>query len=101
MGNIKEEIEKTDLKPIFEPYGEIVDIWVAYNPPGFAFVQFKDMESAQKAIKGGHDMEVFGGKLKVDLTNSKRKGEDEYPPKRPYHSARPHPYARPGPVAAR
>ena len=106
MGGIKEEIDKPDLKAIFEPYGNITDMWIAYNPPGFAFVQYDDMESAKKAIEGVNDMEAFGGKLRVDLTNSKRRGDDDSDyayakPRRGYPPARHHPYARPSPVPVR
>lgn len=110
VGNIKDPVDKTDLQEIFEPYGKIVDIWVAFNPPGFAFVQFSDMESAQSAIEGTDGMEAFGGTLKVNLTNSKRGESRDDGYSRPFRARgrpdpirppRHHPYSQPARVPAR
>ena len=30
-----------DLRRVFERYGDVVDIWVARQPPGFAFVEVR------------------------------------------------------------
>lgn len=42
----KREIEKT-----FEAFGTVVEVWMARNPPCFAFVKFKHYEDAEEAIK--------------------------------------------------
>lgn len=105
IGNIKEEIDKKELQAIFEAHGTIVDVWVAYNPPGFAFVEYDNMESAQNAIQAFHGQEMFGGRLKVDLTASSSKNHDRPAygrgRSRPFQKHHPHPYARPPPAHAR
>lgn len=37
-GNLDPEATSTELDEIFRRYGKLSNIWVARNPPGFAFV---------------------------------------------------------------
>ena len=34
VGNLQEDITKDMLNEVFKGYGDIVDIWIARNPPG-------------------------------------------------------------------
>lgn len=38
-----------DLHYEFDRYGRISDIWIARNPPGFAFIDFEDDRDARDA----------------------------------------------------
>ncbi|CAL1145887.1 unnamed protein product [Cladocopium goreaui] len=42
VGNLDREVppEKEDLARKFKKYGDIVDVWVSRQPPGFAFVTY-------------------------------------------------------------
>lgn len=72
VGDIKESIEKEQLSAAFEKFGSIADIWVAHNPPGFAFVEYYKMEDAEEAIKEMHEKDLFGGKIRVQLTKTRK-----------------------------
>ncbi|CAD7923824.1 unnamed protein product [Amoebophrya sp. A120] len=37
---------------------QVLSVWIAKNPPGFAFVTFKSADEAQTAIKEAHGLEV-------------------------------------------
>jgi len=39
------------IEQVFSAYGRIKSIWVARNPPGFAFVAFEHSEEAEGAVK--------------------------------------------------
>ena len=39
---VKGSVTEEDLREAFSKHGEIDNIWVARNPPGFAFVTFVD-----------------------------------------------------------
>ena len=44
-------IEDRDLEDAFSKYGKIMKVWVAHQPPGFAFIDFDDERDAEDAIK--------------------------------------------------
>lgn len=75
VGDLKEAVEKEQLKAAFDRFGTISDIWIAHNPPGFAFVEFEEMSQAEEAIKEMHGVELFGGKIRVQLTTNRKVGE--------------------------
>ena len=38
VGNLDPGTEKEALKDAFEKHGRLADVWIARNPPGFAFI---------------------------------------------------------------
>ena len=52
--------EKWEMEAVFAPYGEVKDVWVARDPPGYAFVEFENAENATNAITALNDTEAFG-----------------------------------------
>lgn len=51
VGNLDPESTSTELDEIFRLYGKLSNIWVARNPPGFAFVTFDDARDARHAVE--------------------------------------------------
>jgi RNA recognition motif-containing protein len=47
VGRLPNTAEKADLQREFSRFGAIRDIWVARNPPGFAFVEYEDSRDAE------------------------------------------------------
>jgi len=43
---------KGELEDAFSYYGRLRSVWVARNPPGFAFVEFEDPRDAEDAVRG-------------------------------------------------
>nr|CAD7196150.1 unnamed protein product [Timema douglasi] len=43
---------KQELEEAFSYYGPLRNVWVARNPPGFAFVEFEDPRDAEDAVRG-------------------------------------------------
>ncbi|CAD7953001.1 unnamed protein product [Amoebophrya sp. A25] len=62
VGNLKPEIDKESLRHTFAEYGEVESVWVAKNPPGFAFIEFRSYDEARKAI------EELNGKQNSEFT---------------------------------
>ena len=52
VGDISRDMTERDLERAFSDYGSIRSVWVATDPPGFAFVQFDDERDALDAVKG-------------------------------------------------
>lgn len=43
---------KGELEDAFSYYGRLRSVWVARNPPGFAFIEFEDPRDAEDAVRG-------------------------------------------------
>ncbi|CAG9858669.1 unnamed protein product [Phyllotreta striolata] len=49
VGGLNDSIKKEDLEGEFEKYGKLNSVWVAFNPPGFAFIEFNSLTDAETA----------------------------------------------------
>jgi RNA recognition motif-containing protein len=45
------DASKEDLESAFGYYGPLRSVWVARNPPGFAFIDFEDIRDAEDAVR--------------------------------------------------
>lgn len=52
VGDLGSGASKQELEEAFSYYGPLRNVWVARNPPGFAFVEFEDMRDAEDAVRG-------------------------------------------------
>ena len=46
VGNLRSDTDKGEIEREFEKFGKLNDVWVARNPPGFAFLEFDDARDA-------------------------------------------------------
>ncbi|CAK9292740.1 unnamed protein product [Gordionus sp. m RMFG-2023] len=81
VGDIK-NAEKGDLELAFSPFGTIKEIWMAHNPPGFAFVEFADRQYALAAVEKMNGVLVKGDKLRVEFSKGRKNGGLGRPPTR-------------------
>ena len=70
VGNLNFQATESDLRYLFEPFGEIGRIHVVNDrdaglPRGFAFVEMADPTEAAKAIANLHGKELVGRHLRV------------------------------------
>lgn len=71
VGNMSFQTTESDLRTLFEPYGQITRIHVVQDretgqPRGFAFVELADDSEAAKAMSALNGKEVAGRALKVN-----------------------------------
>ena len=52
IGNLGSSASKHEIESAFSKYGPLRNVWVARNPPGFAFVEFEDPRDAEDAVRG-------------------------------------------------
>lgn len=74
VGGLNESIKKEDLQMEFEKYGKLNKVWVAFNPPGFAFIEFLNMNEAELACNSMNGTEIMGVKLKVEISRGRGRG---------------------------
>uniref|UniRef100_A0A2K6TN44 RRM domain-containing protein n=1 Tax=Saimiri boliviensis boliviensis TaxID=39432 RepID=A0A2K6TN44_SAIBB len=76
VGNLGNNGNKTELERAFGYYGPLRSVWVARNPPSFAFVEFEDPRDA--ADLDGRTL--CGCRVKVELSNGEKISRNRGPP---------------------
>lgn len=71
VGGLSDDIQKEDLEREFGKFGNLRKVWVARNPPGFAFIEFEDDQDANEAIKEMNGATINGSEIKVDISRGR------------------------------
>ncbi|XP_062295646.1 serine and arginine rich splicing factor 7b [Scomber scombrus] len=83
VGNLGTGAGKGELERAFGYYGPLRTVWIARNPPGFAFVEFEDPRDADDAVRGLDGKSICGSRVRVELsTGMPRRSRYERPPAR-------------------
>jgi len=72
IGDLGNDGSKSELEEAFGYYGRLKNVWVASNPPGFAFVEFEDDRDAEDAVRGLDGQTVCGRKVRVEMAKPRR-----------------------------
>ncbi|KAG4076188.1 hypothetical protein HA402_014737 [Bradysia odoriphaga] len=82
VGELGNSARKNDLEDSFSYYGPLRNVWIARNPPGFAFVEFEDARDAEDAVRGLDGRTICGRRARVELSNGKSGRGFRGPPSR-------------------
>jgi cold-inducible RNA-binding protein len=79
VGNINFQTTDTDLRSLFEPFGQVTRVHIAMDREtgrarGFAFVEMPNDDEAAKAIAGLDGKEANGRNLKVNEARPRGEG---------------------------
>nr|AAH46661.1 Sfrs3-prov protein [Xenopus laevis] len=80
VGNLGNNGNKTELERAFGYYGPLRSVWVARNPPGFAFVEFEDLRDAADAVRELDGRTLCGCRVRVELSNGEKRSRNRGPP---------------------
>lgn len=77
VGSLPFKIEESELKEIFEEYGEVATVKIITDretgrSKGFGFVEMPDDEAAQKAIDEVNGAELYGRTIVVNQAEEKK-----------------------------
>ncbi|XP_027200796.1 uncharacterized protein LOC113794848 isoform X1 [Dermatophagoides pteronyssinus] len=70
IGGIGDRITKEDIEAEFGRYGKLTNVWVAQNPPGFAFVEFDHIAEADLAVNEMNGKSFMGSANKIRVEHS-------------------------------
>jgi len=81
VGNIPYEATDEQLKDIFNQAGPVMSFRMVYDretgkPKGYGFCEYKDVETAQSAMRNLNGTEIHGRQLRVDSAASQKGAED-------------------------
>lgn len=71
VGGLNDGVKKEDLEGEFEKFGKLLSVWVAFNPPGFAFIEFCSLSDAETACDNLNGTDFLGSKLRVEIARGK------------------------------
>jgi arginine/serine-rich splicing factor 7 len=74
VGDLGPHGNKDDLEHEFEQYGTLKSVWVARNPPGFAFVEFEDPRDAEEAVRDMDGKMIGGVRIRVEHAKNRQGG---------------------------
>jgi len=73
VGNLGSNAARGEIEEAFSKYGTLRNVWVARNPPGFAFVEFEDPRDAEDAVRALDGVRLCGARVKVEMSTGKRR----------------------------
>jgi len=68
VGNLPSDVSKRDLEDLFHKYGDIKDIDLKNRRTPYAFLDYYDHRDADDAVRGRHNYNYDGYRLKVEKT---------------------------------
>lgn len=71
LGGLSSNVSKSDLLRELSKFGAVSDLWVARNPPGFAFVQFEKFIDAEKAVRALDGITLCDSRLRVEFAHNR------------------------------
>ena len=75
VGELGNNGSRQELEDAFGYYGPLKNVWVARNPPGFAFVMFEDTRDARDACRALNGKVICGRRVRVELSSGKTRRE--------------------------
>lgn len=74
IADLTEKVSQRDLESAFSKYGDIKEVWMAKNPPCFAFVVFKNRDDANVALKEMDQRTVGPCRIRVTVARPRTRG---------------------------
>merc|ERR1712026_496895 len=69
VGDLDPRTDKREVEEPFAKIGPLKNVWVARNPPGFAFIEFEDKRDAEDSVRGLDGTRVCGQRVQVEMSS--------------------------------
>lgn len=80
VGNLGSGASRSELEDEFGHFGRLVNVWVARNPPGFAYVEFERSRDAKDAVRSLDGTTLCGRRAKVELSHGQKRNRSSFRP---------------------
>lgn len=74
IGGLEGPVTKEDIEGEFSKFGKLDNVWIAQNPPGFAFIVYESEQDAEEAVSKMNGETFMGSKIRVEHSKPKRRG---------------------------
>jgi len=71
VGGLGEEGTRLELEEAFTKFGPVKNIWLAKNPPSFAFIEMEDPRDAEDSVAALNGNEICGMRAHVEMARDK------------------------------
>ncbi|KAH9394703.1 nucleic acid binding [Tyrophagus putrescentiae] len=71
VGNLQDNCLKSEVEGAFSKFGPLKNVWVARNPPGFAFVEFEDSRDAEDAVRALDGTRIGSSRVRVEMSHGR------------------------------
>jgi len=71
VGGLGEEGTRLELEEAFTKFGPVKNIWLAKNPPSFAFIEMEDPRDAEDSVAALNGTEICGMRAHVEMARDK------------------------------
>ena len=71
VGDLGKDGNQAEIEDEFSRYGRVVEVWVARNPPGFAFVHMEDYRDAEEAVHRLDGRRLCGSRVRVEISHGR------------------------------
>jgi arginine/serine-rich splicing factor 7 len=73
VGDLPRGVTERELDELFRPYGQLRSVWVARNPPGFAFIEYVNTRDADRAVRELDATLIGGVRVRVEHSSGKKR----------------------------
>lgn len=83
VGDLGTSGHEGEIRDAFARFGDVHEVWVARNPPGFAFVYMYDYRDADDAVRKLDGRRLCGQRVRVEVAKTRerqRRRHDGYGP---------------------
>jgi len=78
VGGLPRDASRDELERSFGYYGKLNNVFVARNPPGFAFIEFDDARDAEDSVRALDGKLVCGVRVRVEVSHGKNRFGEKF-----------------------
>jgi len=71
VGDLPRNADEREVEDAFRKFGGVRSVWVARNPPGFAFIEYEDPRDADDAVRRMDGSNLCGSRIRVEHSTGK------------------------------